>query len=262
MARFNLVCHGMMLFHEVDNNTVDIYLPQIDGHLRAISTARQPVKSDLEPLVENRRYTLEGITAQTGALTRLFSARDYLSLRKDQVQFNAAAAEAVSVVVRVPMPSRIRLYRASEPEANPLAEIDAQVLSRICHDIPLLYHDVVVFSYLNHQIGDLVALNPQPADTSAAGFSSRDKTVTWSLLSTEPGPAIAAHPTVLDSFIRFDGQTLKLHLSDIGLKEGRLHTQIGISPDHMATPHELPDQGASLDLTCSDKGCSGVVIGN
>ncbi len=176
MARFNLICNGMMLFREVNSSWVEIIMPTIPGHVRKIGTKEVPAKSNLDNLGVGR-YQLQGPSPVAASLRQLINPRQYLVLQRNLVEYNEAAAAAISAIITVPMPDLVRLFRASEPKAS----IFGNTPLSVAFERPRIHHDIVAFCYNNVPAGT-IALQPQNGNATATANVGADDIVTWCLL--------------------------------------------------------------------------------
>ncbi len=259
MARFNLICNGMMLFREVNSSWVEIIIPTIPGHVRKICTKEVPAKSNLDDLAIGQ-YDLQGVAPVPASLRQLINPRQYLVLKRDGVVYNEAAAIAVSAIITVPMPDLVRLFRASEPKAS----VFGGTPQSVAFEKPRIHHDIVAFCYTNVQPGT-ITLQLQAGNATATAPVVADDIISWVLYSTDEDPLLPhdlPHDTAINNLLQVGGVNTEFSLSAIGFKDGPHKTGVGVSMYAMAAFHELPQnpQGEVADLNCGDFGCSGVVL--
>jgi hypothetical protein len=256
MARLNLICNGMMLFHEVGDGTLQIVIPSIEGHIRKYGSHPEPAQNLLTDLPVGL-YALNGPTSSGAALRSLMNPDQYLMLNKKLVSVNLEAAALVSAIVTVPMPTLIRLHRASEPTGSVFG---SPAMQAAAHAVPTIHHDVVVLSYLNLPAGMNIALGSLISETATT-----DGIFNWVLYSTEAEPLRggAAHSTgALNNLLIFQGAPTDFALSAIGPKDSPHATGSGMSHLHMSAYHELPAEPAApvtQALTGYD-GCTGLAV--
>ena len=262
MARLNLICNGMMLFNEQEDGTVQIIVPDICGHLRKFCGVPNPTQSTMMDL-PTAAYDLIVPVKHKVSLRSMLSPEHYLFLDNSVVSLDQAAAAKVSAIVTVPMPSLVRLFRASEPSGS----VFGGTIPKAAFARPGVHHDIVVFSYCDLSAGTKVAMGVNGNPPLAVATLSDTDILNWIVYSTEEyALAIGAPPhstDALNNLLTFDGQKTDFSLSGIGKKDGAHSTGIGIMEVHMSAIHELPKlMGGPTSLFVSgDLGCSGGAIG-
>jgi hypothetical protein len=282
MPRLNLICNGMMLFHEAGDR-LQIVIPEIQGHVRKFGSSDTPVKSNLQDL-PNGDYEMTGAWSSNELLSDLLDATGYVTLDGDKVKFHEHRARKVSAIFSVPKPTIIRLYRASEP----LEGFD--LLGNCQHaviDTPVIVHDIMVLSYKDIPAGTTVSIGPRGGPPLATATLQGSLVVpNWVLYSDEQNPfpiveplklsdaqinnilTPLRHSTPLNSFLELRSvgggshQPTTLSLSGIGRRDTPCTPAIGATDRHLFLFHELPDQAGDPVITpvCGEAGCSGAAI--
>jgi hypothetical protein len=155
MTRFNLVCHGMMLFIDRTDH-VTILIPTVDSHLykfgspTSVQGVCQVALSDLPA----GAFQLTGPIASQKSLAGMVASKDHLLLRQNSfTPVNAAARN----VIDIPMPDLVRLYRPVEVQ-DKTATIFGDTPTSAALEVPAFLHDVVCFSYTTLPDNTLVSL--------------------------------------------------------------------------------------------------------
>jgi hypothetical protein len=261
MPRFNLICNGMMLFRNTGDGYVDIVIPPADGHVRRIGFIDPPTQQNLVDLPTGK-YDLLLPPGETGTLHQRMSPSMYLVLRSDKVEYDQAAAERISAIVRVPMPPLVRFFRASEPAIDVFGDGSGSTPEEAAFARPRVHHDVVVFSYPCLKAGTKVAI--RPVERANFTLKKEDAHFNVMLYSTEEkrlSKKTPRHPTSLNQILKVNGQPTHFTLSGIGKKDAGHPTQVGMTARHMAAFFELPrTQHDTSRKRSGELGCSGAVL--
>ena len=252
-----------MIFYEADKTSIQIVMPYIEGHIRAICTASQPAQDQMQPLATGA-YSLNGPSATASLLKDLIVPGYNLVLQKELVEVDLVAAAEVSAIITVPMPKSVRVFRGSEATGNVFGNTDPG----IAFQVPMAFHDVVILSY---QVDPKTTISIDgPGGALATAVTVADESINWILSSTDEKPVFGpglAHPTAaLNSLLKIKatGKTTDFSLSAIGAKDAFLNTGTGISRAQLSAYHELPatNMGNLIDLNCSDDGCTSISVGS
>ncbi len=250
--RLNLICNGMMLFHET-GKFVEIVIPNIKDHHRRICFDPEPSLDNLECLPVGE-YSLDLLPA-SGKLLHRVSPLFHLMAKKSEVEFNRTKAAKVSAIITVPMPDHLRLFRSCEPNRC----VFPQGQEDLCFARPLIHHDIVVFSYEITDVAKLAIIGPDgkplphPPLTGAGPFN-------WELYSTEGkidplkdcGDPKAVYLDSINDVLTQKGKPTNFvldHMSDG--KDDAYKTSIGVCAVHMKTIDELAPPFHSGEFGCT-----------
>lgn len=197
-----------------------------------------------------------------GSLVSLISPKTYLVLRKGSVILDQTAAEKVSAIFTVPMPSVVRLFRASEPSKSVFGTTPTDA----AYAVPAVHHDVVVFSYVGLSEETEVMFKPPSSSGIRPHTTTVGKFTNWILYSTEKPDTRPPHSTKpLNDLLllTMDGKHTDFSLSSEDPKDGPpATTGIGASEEHLLAFHELPpSKGRQVGKLSTDSYCSGSVVG-
>ena len=260
MSRFNLICNGMMIFHEQGDH-VQIVIPTIPSHVRKFCSAPKPARSNLVDLPVGQ-YRLSGLKANPAPLRKLFDPMGYVVLQQGPVSLSESKASRTCAVITVPKPTLVRFFRPGEPDDN------SKFLgrcSKAIHAMPSVLHDIVVFSYTHLPAGLELSLGAGMKEPVAIKKIVETGAINWAVYSNEglPLQTGSSHATALNDFLSLDGKKTNLVLSGIGPKDGVCDAiPIGLGRFHLALYHELPEKPKG-DIKTKDSGepiCSGVCI--
>lgn len=218
MARFNLICHGMMLFVE-EGDYIRIRIPEIEGKAHDYKYGDPAPESegpcdirrlkDLPKTVE-LKLEISGYKAPTGALRYVLSAKDHLMVKTTAAEpYGTARTE-----IRIPKPNVIRGFRPVELYSR---NVFGCTHTNVAIAEPTVLHDALMFSYL-----DL-------ADRTQVGMSSYSTSLKY------PGATLCVysqdtsssggteHPTAINDLLWLKSASPghpDFQLSDIGQPDG------------------------------------------
>ncbi len=250
--RFNLICNGMMLFHET-GKSVEIVIPNIKDHYRRICFDPEPSLDGLKCLPIGE-YSLD-LPPASGKLLHKVSPLFHLMVKKSEVEFDRSKAAKASAIITVPMPKLVRLFRSCEPNCP----VFPKGQESLCFARPLIHHDIVAFYYEITDVGKLAIIGPNgkplphPPLTGAGPFN-------WELYSTEgkihpPKDCEDPKAVYLDSIndlLTQKGKPTNFvldHMSDG--KDDAYNTSIGVRAVHMRTIEELGNPLHSGEFGCT-----------
>ncbi len=155
MRRFNFVCHGMMWLVE-EEGYIRILIPEIEPHLYRHGqpdrgTEAVPGKPAITDLIAGEIWQMTGVASSGKSLLSLISPSNALVLRGSAFDIRIDLARNQYLV---PMPDRIRNYRASESGNDIFGATDPAV----AHGVPHVSHDVTCLCY-DHTPGAITISN-------------------------------------------------------------------------------------------------------
>lgn len=269
MARFNLVCHGMMLLVE-SKDSIDILIPNVPEHSDCHGTPVPPnspppvrCRNNVRPLHPGQ-YTCSGLTSRGGRILDHISPLDHLVL--DSKEVNVLWRQA-RVWIHMPKPDDIRLYRAVEVKNfdifNGTPPHVAIARPRRMHDaVCLEYHDLAENTVV--RIGDWfdATLTYRGMQSNLPGGEFYENVMTLCVFSQSRPSHASPHTTGLNDLldVRTTGRPTNFALSRIGTCDG---PPLSIDPQKKMTPcqlHNLSELDGSPHAT-DFTGCAGGFVG-
>lgn len=271
MPRFNIICHGMMLFVD-EGQDIRILMPRVDAHEYAFGNPEAenetkpcgPYPGAL-PLAE---YTLKGPSRldDPKPLSGLFDCNKYLMLRKEQ--FDIVPDDGV-FRLWIPKPAEDVVLLRPVPRTTDLIGTGTPKEACLKHD-PDYVHDVVVFTYEVDE-GTEITIAPWykgkvGADWlnlclySQTGRSSTNAALVKARL--RKCEETAPHPTGLNDLLRMrvGGKRPTLALSRIGCAAGpKAYTKLGIGVCQLKSLMELA-YPKELRIRTDPGGCAGAGV--
>jgi hypothetical protein len=251
MPRFNLICHGMMLFLEDDDQFIRICLPSIPGHAYAQGL---PAQNDPQPdpvlpkglhTLPAGNFVLSGLTPVNRPLREMISPVDNLVLRKTKLQ---AIPEYSRTTIRVPKPHVIRPFRTVEVDDDVFGGTDPGVAM----ERPSMLHDVLALGYCN--VPETTVISIGDWFTSTVGKND----IHLCIYSQTPTELAVPHPTGLNDIMveKSTGRHPLLQLSMVGKLDG--------PPDKVAiTPIDISYLLSLFELSgeaTDETGCTPAVL--
>jgi hypothetical protein len=271
--RFNLICNGMMLFNELDDQFLEIVVPEIlpagpgdqSGHVRRFTVEQLPTAQSMLKELPVGEYEIAGLTpTNVRPLSKIFDPRMAVVLKKGDkgnpqaVFFDRLAASKTCAIIKIPKPDVVRYYRGGEPVRDPLNNC-----APAAFDQPRLAYDIAVLSYRSVQLGTIVRLmranNPKPYASKQIPFLG----FSWTVYSNDENPNVGPHETMLNDFLSISGAAADLNLSALGEKDGPCATGVpSIVKEQMSLFHEMPkDAGNPVPtLNSSEVICTFAVL--
>jgi hypothetical protein len=227
VARFNLICHGMMLFVEEDTH-IQILIPRIDEHqvrygvpVRVVDPVTQKASCQdgtaaTIPIPEGSwELASTGIQPGTAALSELMSPIHHVCIKSSAVTVQAGAE---MVALRVPKPHDVFEYRAVDVTGrNILGTVPESAVVKK----PRRVHDVVCLSYVN--LADDTVINVGNWFSAKVGFAGMawqgkffPDVMSLCIWSQSAKPMANSHRTGLNDFLSINGAPTDLELSRIG----------------------------------------------
>jgi hypothetical protein len=182
MGRFNLICHGMMLFVEKDDS-IDILIPEIDPHKYRMGQPVNEAGLGLKEIALGFTEIKVPGASFTGAMSRILNFRNNLVLRSSAISVCGTARR----VIRVPKPDRVREFRAAEVGDDVFGTVDPSC----SFEKPFLLHEAACLSYLNVPEGESVMI----PDSGSTISLDADAGVSWCIYAQPEEPETRPHPT-------------------------------------------------------------------
>ena len=258
MTRFNLICHGMMLFIE-EGDQVRILIPQVDTHAykfgspQSVQGVCQGTLNDLP----TGSFTMTGPVSSGRKLTDMVSSKDHLMLHQES--FDIAETTARNTIV-IPKPDLVRLYRPVEV-LDQTSTVFGGADTKVALEVPTFLHDAVCFSYTKLpdatvvSIGTWFQVTPAQVDPQGRGSTL----CIYAQDTNDSGPDVP-HVTAINGFLQPKaGGLANFNLSRVGEADGGPDTLASDTVVDRCQLRNLIELKGSISFT-SRTGCTGAFV--